>query len=65
MLDEYFGGSARAYRDHDPHKLDSFNQFVRTCQRELASLPMLRRNCAVDPSPFWGKWVRSVQASCG
>lgn len=35
MLDEYFGGSARAYRDHDPHKPDSFNQFVRTCQPEL------------------------------
>ncbi len=35
MLSEYFGGSAHAYRDHDPAKPSSFNDFARTCQAEL------------------------------
>ncbi len=35
MLSEYFGGSARSYRDHDSTKPSSFNDFVRNCQAEL------------------------------
>lgn len=36
MLDQYFGGSAHAYRDQDSHKVNSFNAFTKSCQAELA-----------------------------
>ncbi|MBI5609887.1 MAG: hypothetical protein HY902_13525 [Deltaproteobacteria bacterium] len=36
MLDEYFAGSAHAYHDQNPNKANSFNEFTKTCQEELA-----------------------------
>jgi hypothetical protein len=48
ILDEFFGGSAHAYRDRNPGKESSFAEFVRTCQAELADLglaPAVVRQC--------------------
>lgn len=36
MLDEYFAGSARAYHDQNPNKVNSFNEFTKVCQNDLA-----------------------------
>ncbi len=36
MLDEYFAGSAHAYHDQSPNKVNSFNEFTKTCQDDLA-----------------------------
>ena len=36
MLDQYFAGSAHAYHDQNPNKVDGFNEFAKTCQDDLA-----------------------------
>jgi len=38
MLDQYFAGSAHSYHDQNPNKVESFNQFAKTCQADLADL---------------------------
>jgi len=38
MLRRDFGGSARAFRDHNPDKVASFNEFCTVCADELAAL---------------------------
>lgn len=48
MLDQYFGGSIHAYRDQNPNKLESFNEFAKTCQDDLADFglsPAVLRHC--------------------